>query len=309
MDVSPHFHLSSDDNLSTFPSNSPSQFCNELAHTLHFNEPMAIGLKGIEYTNAFENFNSRTDKITLFDFRFKWKAHTKINPSEEDRYGIYYNLSPKSAYFSKPQDFIKKINSKLRTAKIERLNKKDLFYYDETTRKFSIKINNLDLALIIRGNAITLFGLTNIHSNLDNEYVIIGRSKKYSFYIDSDKKRRYFLASDYRRWNSNNVHGGSCPFDALMNTNSVFNVYLSVLKSNIFGSKYCKLLKKINSKSGSQIGERIYLDFATVNYLPLSTQTLDVLEISIKNQYMANVKFLHGSVILFLHVKPQRLVL
>ena len=306
MEICASFHLASDQDMFTFPTNSPSQFTNELAHTLHFDEPMAVALKGIEYTNAFENYNSKTDKITLFDFNFKWQPKTKINPSETIRYGIYYNLSPRSGFFSRPQDFIKKINSKVKSAKIKRLNKKDIFYYDEITRKFSIKIDNLNLALIIRGNAIALFGLTSIHNNLENDFVVIGKSKLHSYFIDSEQKRKYFLSSDHRRWVTSNAHGGTCPFEALMDSNNVFNIYLNVLQSSIFGSKYCKLLKKVNSKSGSKIGERIYLEFNDAHYLPLSTQTLRVLEVEIKNQYGVNVNFLHGSTILFLHVKPQR---
>jgi len=84
------------------------------------------------------------------------------------------------------------------------------------------------------------------------------------------------------------------------------NIFLDILRSNIFGSVYSKLLKKVNSKSGSLIGERMYQEFTNHTYLPLETQCLDVICVEIKNQYGYHIK-MNGSVILFLHFRPQRL--
>ena len=302
-----HLHLKSDHDLSIFKSNVPSSFTNKLAHTIHFSEHISVALKGIQYCNTFENYNSKHDRVALFDFMYLWKPHSLKNPSAQPKYGIYYNLSLKSGFYHDAPLFIERMNSKVKSARIKRLKNRNIFSYDDVTRKCNININGLGLALIIRGNAISLLGLSSLH-NLDDEYVVIGKSKKNSYFLDGEEKK-YFLPDDYKRWTSNAPHGGLAPFPVELNSNAIFDIYLNVLQSSIYGSKYCKLLKTLNSRAEVRVGERIYQEFQNLTFLPLSTQTLDVLSIEIKNQHDCKVKFLQGPVILFLQIKPTRLIL
>ena len=301
----PHLYLKSDDDNGEIRVNTSSNFSNKLVEPIHFNEPMSVCLKGIEYTNSYENYNRTHDKITLFDFEYEFPPRTKVNPSSTPRYGRYYNLSLQSGFYDNIEDFVLKINRKVRSNRIKRI-KYDLIMYDSTTRKCTINVYALNLSLIIKANAISLLGLTNIRHDLTNEFVVIGNDKTKDYFKDKDGQKKYFLDIDHRRWKSSNVNGGLCPFSVNLDTNLIMNIFLDILRSNIFGSVYSKLLKKVNSKSGSLIGERMYQEFTNHTYLPLETQCLDVICVEIKNQYGYHIK-MNGSVILFLHFRPQRL--
>lgn len=307
MPKSAHFHLKSDDDSSIFISNSPSDFSNKLPKSIHCEEPSFLALKGIQYCNSFENYNSKKDRITLFDFNYIWPPRSKRNPGDVVRYGIYYNITLRSGYYYDPIMFITRLNSKIRAARIKRLKGKELFTYDEASQKFNIAIDLLNLALIIKGNAITLLGLTSLHKNIDSDYVVIGKTKKLNFYIDNGKKK-FYLQTDWKRWTSNSTHGGIAPFPAEMNSNAIFNVYLDCIESCIYGSGYSKLLKMLNSKVVGHVGQRVYQEFPDPIFLPLASQTLDVITVQIRNQYGSLVKFLQGPVILFLQLKPARYV-
>ena len=299
--------MKSDDDLEIFEGNTPSSFSNKLATPLHFNEPVSIALRGIQYNPSFENYNSKHDSIILFDFMYLWKPYTKQNPSSTDKFGIYYNISLKSGFYHDPNKFIARLNSQIKSARIKRLKGKNIFRYDESTKKFSINIDGTNLALILEGNAISIMGLTKLH-RLENEYVVIGKSKKYDYFLDG-KTKKYFLPSDDRRWTSSNRHGGSAPFPAELDSNAIFNIYLEELSSGIYGSSYSKLLKTMNSKIEGLSGDHVYQEFSYPIFLPLAGQSLHVLSVQIKNQYSTLVKFLKGGpIVLFLQIKPTRLV-
>ena len=304
-----HVYLRSDDRASVFHDQKLSKFTNELAQPLHFSEDQCVCLKGIEYSNIFENFNKTHDRITIFDFSKAWPPNSPPNPTDSVKYGAFLNIGPRSGFYDDINVFLARVNAKVRSAKIKGLKGKNLFMYDPPTRKISVNIDKLNISLLIRGNSIPLLGLTSLHDLNQDEVVILGKSKLKSYYLADDGSKRFFLPSDKKRWKSQSPHGGLAPFEVNLDVNAIINVYTDILQSFTFGSKYCKLLKKINSSSVGKIGQRIYKEFSHLTYLPINTQDVHLINVELKTQHGNLIKWLSGPIILFLHFKPQRLIM
>lgn len=302
-------HLCSDDSKDIFPDNIQNSFSNKLVQMIHFREKMSVSLTGFEFSNLLENYDRKNGRIVLFYFNQAWPPGTKENPSSQTRYGIYFNLSPRSGFYSSAEDFIGKLNLKVKVAKIKELNKRDVFFLDPFSRKCTINLYDLNIALIFRGQACKLIGLSDTN-NVDMDFLVIGKNKeKDYFYTDNQKKNKlYFLESDKKRWRSDDTRGGICSFPVSLDLNNIFYIYLDILEPHINGSSYCKLLKKMNSNDFLRVGERTYHEFTNLNFQPISTQCLNILSINIKNHYNKPVKFLNGSVIITLLFKPTRYV-
>ena len=62
-----------------------------------------------------------------------------------------------------------------------------------------------------------------------------------------------------------------------MNANFIFNIYLDILKSSIYGNTYSKLLKTVNTQIDTNLNMVIYKEINNPVFLPLSSQTMSII--------------------------------
>lgn len=301
-----YLHLISDHSVEIFHDNSPSNFSNQLAHGLHFREPFSVCLKGIEFTNCISNIVANFDRLILFDFEHVWPPFTGPNHTPESRYGKYFNISLKSGFYSDPIKICKKLNAKIKGTKILRISSHRVFSYDPNLKKFNIDVSGLDISLLIRRNLITIFGLSD-SSTYKGEYVVLGNSKTKNYYL-KNKFKRFFLEKDERRWKSDSKSGGTAAFEANLNLNSVISVELDILSSELYGSKYTKILRTFYVDPEIKFGQRIYKEFPSQAYFQLQQTSLSIIGVKLIDYLGDQIFFSRGNVKLFLAFRPQRLV-
>lgn len=301
-----YIHLVSDHSIDIFHDNSPSHFTNQLAHGLHFREPSAVCLKGIEFSNSIANIVANLDRLILFDFEHFWEPLKPPNQTQEPRWGKYYNVGLKTGYYSDPLKICKKLNAKIKGTMIKRVSTTKIFSYDQNLKKFSINVSGLSVSLLIRRNLIGLFGLSD-SSTYKGEFVVLGNSKTKDFYLKKNEKR-FFLEQDERRWRSDSKTGGVAAYKSNLDINSVLNVELDILCSQLYGSKYTKILRTFYLEPEIKFGQRIYKEFPSQAYFPLIQTSLTSLTVKLTDHMGDQIFFSRGNVKVFLAFRPQRLV-
>lgn len=281
--------LVSTDSISTFKTNSCSNFTNILPQELKLNEgSWSVAVAECSYTSSFFNVLESCG-FALFDHSF---YHSKDNT-----WGEIYDCKLQPSYFDDPALLCNVLNKLVDDLQIKRLKDKKLFTYDIHTKKFTINTENLLITLIIKGQLLDLCGLETRHF-VKNQVAFIGLSKNGDYYI-YNKKKRYYHNKEIS-WKADSP-GGRCPFVSQMIIVNSFLISSNIVKDTIYGSKFSNVLRTVPIE-GPQ-GRRVVKEFTNFLYFPVKSSCFQIINIKVVDFRGLPIMFLEGNFSIVLHFK------
>ena len=315
MEKSLYLSLCSTDSLETFSKNTCDTFTNVLPQTLRFTRPMEISLCELHYTNTI-NTITKDCSLAIFDFLYKWPADRQTDartdgPTEggptvrqtdgsKAEYGRLYDLKLPDGFYTSVEQLCLKLNQLVANLNITRLKNVQLFTYDSVKRRFSINVKDLWLCVVCKAALIDVLGLESRHF-VPHQVCFIGLSKNLKFYVFQGEKR--FFRNQTQEWVSDSVDGGLCPYVANLNVKNTMLVYISCIKDQIFGSTFTNLLRTI--PLSDKENARIVHSFDSRIYLPLKSDNLSSITVTIRDFNAQKLNFLSDNIYLLLHIRPQ----
>ena len=287
--------------LDRHPTNTGSAFTNHLVVPQNMPDHSYVGLVEFAYTNSFYNVIAKESSITLFDFVFEHTAGSKENPGTESRYGKMFLAQLEDGYYSSAAKLCSMINRVIKNCGSEQMKDKEIFSYNEITRKFSYDVTGLWISMFLRGTLLHNLGIERSQATF-HQYVVLGKSKTGPSYEYPSKGgvERLFL-NPKSTWNAVPGEKDKMSYVCQLSMVDTMVIYCDIITSQVTGDVYSQALRMtpIKGKPGSQVVS----SYQSVHYMKLNCRYIPSIRVEIRDLYDRPISFHQGIVRLKLHFR------
>ena len=296
-----YLHLLSGASSDIFTNNQPNCFTNQLPEPIHLPPNTYVGLAQISYVNTIYNISKLTDSLTIYDMFHEYVPGSEENPGSKSLFGKFYLPKIEEGIYNDPKDLCKMLNEAIQTCGVDQLKDKNVFSYDERSRKFSYDVDNFYGSVWMHGQLLYLLGAEETREN--KEYGIIGWSKQGKSYDYGGVERLYFNPD--QQWKAtSDEKKDRFQFVSQLQPIDFMQVYTDISSPIVTGDTYSNLLRSIAINS-SEVGNRKVQSFQKIIYIPVSKRYITSVTVHLKTIFDEFVPFAQGITQLTLHFKQK----
>ena len=327
-----NFYITLISNNTSSPTNQPASFRTYLPHTLQLNGQWECCLAELSFMKSWNNLDDLPDekdtstKQTTFQFGLDLDGKSSLMGNTyhffEMSTGHYTQIDDLLKNFNenyaiwaenfrselqrKKESYQKRIRIELNATSIEdsRRTKDD----DESILLWEQRAEQIDNFMQTPFEAAVKMGYDNIKKRITlkvvPEVVPLLRFSSHLNYMMGFKDPE---ALGQYLWTSHKFDNGLKIAEYPINFNSGANslyVYTDIIQPNIVSNKMARLLRIVNGSG--EYGTYISKAYNKPYYMPVASNTLNSIEIEIKDEMGRNIKFSFGITIALLHFQRKR---